>query len=238
MFKRIIATLILLQLLLVVSCNSKNITSDNNNYNANNYLYTIKKNNKYGFINSDGKIVIKPIFEEVASEFEDGVGVVVTDGKFGLIDMTGKVTSSFDFDLLGTPKEKLLLYRYGNADIGESYGYIDISGNIVIKDQYTSALSFSEGFANVIVNGKFGYIDKNGSIIIEPEFEYAGPFVEGLAAVKIDGKWGYINKKGNFVVEPKFDRAMEFINGLAKVYIDRKFGYIDKEGKYIWQPTE
>jgi hypothetical protein len=48
----------------------------------------------------------------------------------------------------------------------EKFGYIDTSGNVVIKSKYYQANDFSEGFAAVYTNKGMGYIDKKGKLVI------------------------------------------------------------------------
>ena len=55
---------------------------------------------------------------------------------------------------------------------------------------------FSEGLADVRLNGKWGFIDKSGKVVIPFKYDDALPFSEGFAVVELDGKDGYIDKNG------------------------------------------
>jgi hypothetical protein len=55
---------------------------------------------------------------------------------------------------------------------------------------------FSEGLANVRVNGLWGYIDKSGAFSIKPQFDSARRFSNGLALVQIKKEYVYIDKGG------------------------------------------
>ncbi|MEM8719709.1 MAG: WG repeat-containing protein [Cyanobacteria bacterium P01_G01_bin.39] len=118
----------------------------------------------------------------------------------------------------------------------------------VIKDDFESAHSFSNGLAAVKKYGKWGYIDKKGNEVIPFQYDDAWSFREGLAAVKQDtvlegdGKWGYIDKKGNEIIPFKFNSSGEFYNGLLSVskkqyqyskYSERKYGYVNKKGQVV-----
>ena len=125
------------------------------------------------------------------------------------------------------------------------YGYIDKTGNMVIKPQFDSAFEFSEGLAEVKIQGKYGFIDSKGKTVIAPAFDGAGSFSEGLAWVKVQGKYGFIDKTGKVVIEPQFTFANNFIEGTRRVSTEEMkngFGYIDHSfgttGKYVWQPSE
>ena len=150
-------------------------------------------------------------------------------------------------------KENVILYFSGGLEpieIGDSYGFIDKTGSIVISPQFDDIHPFSNGLAAVQVfskdkgkyKGKWGYIDNSGKFVIQPQFDYAARFNEGLAHVLVggkDGKCGYIDKTGRLVINPQFDGARPFREGLARVKIggkDGKWGYIDKLGQYVINP--
>ncbi|EOD9326229.1 WG repeat-containing protein, partial [Campylobacter coli] len=61
-------------------------------------------------------------------------------------------------------------------------GFIDKSGEFVIKPKFNYVGDFSEGLAPALLNGKIGFIDKSGKIIAKPEFDDISYFNEGLAA--------------------------------------------------------
>lgn len=57
----------------------------------------VKKDGKWGFVDSKGKMVIKPQFLDAGS-FSNGLAAVNIDGKWGYIDKTGKVVIEQQFD--------------------------------------------------------------------------------------------------------------------------------------------
>ena len=131
------------------------------------------------------------------------------------------------------------------------YGFINKSGEVVIKPQFHSARDFSEGLAMICVKRKghylWGYIGKTGRIVIDPQFANievrSGNFSEGLARVMLDRKYGYIDKTGQMVIEPQFEPfgaaprdTGAFCEGLACIRLDGKYGYIDKAGQIVIEP--
>src|SRR5215475_737610 len=52
-------------------------------------LFPILLNKKWGYINADGDVVIKPQFDG-AGEFKEGLAVASLDGRRGFIDGTGQ----------------------------------------------------------------------------------------------------------------------------------------------------
>ena len=97
------------------------------------------------------------------------------------------------------------------------FGYIDRSGNCVIRPQFDDAASFSEGLAAVEKDGKHGYVRLDGSIAVPCRFEEACPFRAGLAAVKIDGQWKFIDASGQVAIAGPYVDAASFSEGRALV---------------------
>lgn len=60
-------------------------------------LAAVQKDEKWGFINTKGELVI-PCEWDDASCFNDGYARVEENGERGFIDTTGKLVNSFDWD--------------------------------------------------------------------------------------------------------------------------------------------
>lgn len=200
-------------------------------------LFPIVQDEKVGYINQQGEVVISPRFR-LGFPFSEGLALVCieADDKCGFIDQTGKVVIPADFKQATRFSDGLAAIQVANK-----IGYIDMTGRIVINPQFDlggnlQTYIFSEGLAGVHIGDKFGFIDKTGKIAIPAQFDDASPFFDGLAAVQLDKKAGFIDRNGRFVINPEFDEAEPFVNGLAAVKVGEKFGYIDKTGKIVVSP--
>lgn len=111
--------------------------------------------------------------------FSEGLAVAGRGDKCGYIDLEGTfcIDAVFDYayPFCG---ERALVYVDG------LFGYINKSGQFVVRPQFERAYSFSEGHAvAVFPNGNYGYIDRDGNVAIKPRFSSAHSFSEGLAQV-------------------------------------------------------
>jgi hypothetical protein len=104
-------------------------------------------------------------------------------------------------DVLHGFSEGLAAVAIGEKD-KKLWGFIDNTGQWVIRPSYGDASKFYEGLASVKENNKYGYIDKKGNFIIKPQFDAAYSFIEGMAKVKVGNKEGYVNKLGEVFMEP------------------------------------
>lgn len=97
-----------------------------------NGLAAFRINDKYGFINIKGEVIIKPQFDWV-DEFSEGLCVVRSDngklgsGKNGYIDITGKLVLDFKFKIACKFENGI-----AKVQIDKEFVYIDKTGNIVL----------------------------------------------------------------------------------------------------------
>ena len=89
---------------------------------------------------------------------------VVKDGRFGLLDGTGRELVSPQYDWID------LEYQDGLVVIKKNglYGYLDCYGNEAIEPVFEDAEEFHEGVALIRKDGLYGYIDVCGNYLLAP----------------------------------------------------------------------
>ncbi len=194
------------------------------------------------FIDKEGRCVISGKFEQVTSFSEDRAGILV-NGKWGLIDRTGKQVLPPSYssqihpfheglaavELAGEPSRIVYLNRDGIVQFSlERHSEIGSLKNVDV----------SEGLVVCEKDHKFGFADLSGKPIIPPTFDYCWPFSEGRALVcqKFAGKdrFGYIDRLGSLVIPCQYLEALPFSEGFAVVTTDahsRYYKYIDPSGR-------
>ncbi len=151
---------------------------------------------KWGFIDTTGKWVIDPQFEEV-KYFADGLAPVRVGGRWGYIDQKGKFIVNPQYDRGFEFSEGLAWFENGGK-----FGFVDSKGRVVVDAKFLAASGFSEGLAPVKTDDGWGYIDPTGKMVVSPQFDMASSFQNGLALVTVLGKVAYITTTGAFVVDP------------------------------------
>ena len=73
-----------------------NVTCSEIGKTSNNGLIAFKNNNKWGFVNEEGKIVIEPQYDN-AKSFSYGLAAVYSKGKWGFIDKNNEVVIDYQF---------------------------------------------------------------------------------------------------------------------------------------------
>jgi hypothetical protein len=187
------------------------------------------------FIDPEGRTVTTLGKVSSAGNFSEGLAPVYVDRSLQkhdwqtrFIDKTGKAIFAVD----GYADEfhegyAILSVRDAADAANRKYGFIDLTGKVVIAPRFAEALRFSEGLAPVrtmktIVPGTgdaWGYIDKSGEYVLRPGFNEAHNFRNGLATVHVGGalreneqhspstwqggEWELIDRRGNVLERSK-----------------------------------
>jgi hypothetical protein len=184
----------------------------------------------FGAVNGQGKLLFQVTAEDLGA-FGEGLAPICQDGKWGLIDKTGKLILApvLDAERVYALAEGMLLFVQN-----EKYGFADVSGKIVVPAKYDGADAFSEGLASVTRGYNSGYIDKTGALALPMQYGNAMRFSEGLAAVNDSfnrGDYYYIDKSGAVVIPGPFGTISDCVDGLMHT-ADRK-GFMDKTGTKV-----
>jgi hypothetical protein len=216
----------------------------------------VVQDGRYGYINHEGKVMIRPQFIW-ADDFWRGLGTVYVCGRYVSIDSSGAVH----------PRRIAVEGQLVPRKHDEKFGFVDAAGEFKIPPAFDDVLPFSDGLAAVRLGDKWGFIDMSGHTVIDPQFKAAYYFREGVAVAgsdsgsvlinrsgKViaqgynfvelvaegrvpvssgDGKWGYLDLTGNVAIPLVFDEALSFSGGLAAVEKNGKWGYVDHDGKIV-----
>jgi hypothetical protein len=189
----------------------------------------------WGYVTVSG-IAIPPSFKS-ALPFSGGLALACSEQGCAVIDTKGQFVSP-----VREPHTFLLANRYtdgiGPVAKDGSWGYADLSGNIVIPLRFDFAGDFDNGLARVSQGGKYFFINRKGEKITR-DFDGAFDFSEGLAAVIVDHKVGYIRRDGTIALPPLYQGAsgIDFSEGLVAVRIEGKVGFMDTTGSIIVKPS-
>lgn len=204
---------------------------------ANDHLLIVSHDGQYGVITADGDMITPIDFEDM-SGFINGSSIVTINGLMGLIDTTGTMRISPEWDWLYYPDENGWCLACMD-DITPTYMYVNTDGRTLGPYEY--AEPFCEGLAFVIDDGVESVINPAGAAIFtanDTVDAMHSAYSQGLIGVLVQGNWGYVDYSGNFSIAPQWAEVGMFSdNGLAMATLDgESFGYIDKAGEWVVEP--
>lgn len=228
-------------------------------------LIAVPKNDKYGFVDVNGNLVIPYSYDD-AMKFSDGLAPVakIIDGeeKWGFIDKTGElkieyqyedVLSGFSNGIAATTKDRewpftfTLINKNGEEIMTNSYSLTPYNGwDPMFDERYV----WIDGMMLVERENEFGIIDSTGKEIVPCEYE-CECFLGGLSGLSsIHNGYAYLqyydhevedrvgklfDRTGKNVLKEK-DVCSGLYDGLVMIYENGKFGFVTLSGKVIIPP--
>jgi hypothetical protein len=198
------------------------------------HMAYLKKNEKWAIYDLKNKEYTSNFdFDEIQYKYLDQ-HITIKDNKYGIIDDKGTILIENKYDYLETEDGKT--YSYKENDL---YGYLDLSGNIIIPAKYKNAKAFEEGLAKVYTEidgvNYIGFINEDDETVIDFKYRLAHKKDSIIAVYEnIDNayKWGLIDTEGNTLIKARYDE-IKFHGDKFIVMSDYKYGLLDKDYKTV-----
>ncbi len=199
-------------------------------------------NYKTKVINSKGKEIIKDYDKvEVVANYDENKNIkyeknlfkVEKDGKFGLVNYSGKKLLECEYASINP------IFEIENSLIIEKdgkFGVCDNSGNVIINPDYTKIQKIGNDYKNgyIVVNSenKYGIIGFDKEVILENRYdEIKGVCGQEIYVIKENGKYALIKKSGEKVLDKTYDDVLEIGKEYIVVSNNGKYGVIDFSGE-------
>lgn len=205
----------------------------------------ISQNGKKGLKNSEGFLVLNPIYQDFGVSQVNGMLAVKRENKWGFVDN--------NFDEVIKPEYDEVTYFYHGwcpARSGKLWGLIDVKGQWIIKPSYDSIeISQETKLAIIVEKGKYGLINGDGKVKINTKYEKLNFLQGGVLSFVQNGKTGIINENGIEIVHAEYKgiwidsdfpekskycfsvQIEEEMPTKGGFYIKNKTGFIEKSGK-------
>ncbi|MBP3520569.1 MAG: WG repeat-containing protein [Oscillospiraceae bacterium] len=222
----------------------------------------VKSDSGCGIIDTTGREVVPCTLPyDAVGIFSEGIAVVgiyvdtgekdmygahIMEGKYGLIDITGKELVPCKYNSIGKFEDGIAV-----VTLDDAWGLIDTTGKELLRVPGSAPRhGFSEGLAEVQdeMTGLDGYINKWNETVIPFRYSYAGSFSDGAAIIVVpSGKYwsngesidyyGIIDKTGKEIVPTGKYYIMElkFSEGFIPVRDEKskKWGFVDTMGREV-----
>lgn len=197
-----------------------------------------KKDGKYGLIDFNGKVLVKPIYEEIDNmPYKEGELKVKRDGKYGVINIKGSILVDPKYDSIDGDNyySKDTQYKLGGyivgikTEEGYRYGYITCEGKQTLKMEYNSIYRMTdvendkEVYLVAEKNGQAGLF-KNEKLILN--YQYQGieyDDVNQLLILEKNRKYGVSTIEGKQILGIDYD----------SINIEGNYIYADRENENL-----
>lgn len=224
-----------------------------------NGLMKVDAGGSYGFINTDGTVVIQPKYEYISDFDANGLAVVgdgckIVDGKpvggrYGYMGNDGKFVVPVEFDFIGEFDENGVCWVNKGGNRFESDKNVELQMEAVARreknpasiarkrDELEDAVTTGrrDVFAEKVKGGLHGLYSIDGHQLCPVEYQRIDPFMGGICRVQKKNLYGFLDVKGHEVVSCAYiDAAKSFNDGIAWVEALNKkaklYGYVKDDG--------
>ncbi|MBC1318591.1 hypothetical protein HBP58_08205 [Listeria welshimeri] len=212
-----------------------------------------KDGNKYkGFMDKQGKIITKNLYDDVSDFTKDGIAKVIKDNEFGAINTKEEVIIPFECKY-----ENVYEFENGYALVHKDnlWGAVDTSGKLVLPIEYRAlSNNYGKGFI-YIADGEVGFVDSNihryqittidegksffyydkvGNKAPIDRLDQAYPFLDKGIVACYNNKEGLINSLGEVIVPVKYDKISAMIlGGIGYVKKGEYWAIINEHGEVV-----
>jgi hypothetical protein len=153
-------------------------------------LVIFKANDKFGFKDQQGRIIISNRYESV-KPFYERMAAIKINKKWGFINLDEQLIVQPRYDSVGSFNGNTCIVKKGNL-----LGVVNIKSNEIIPLNYNIVKRLSNGKFKVQKNNKWGILNRNGSVSIPVKYTKFNQVSDKLFIVQKNGKYGTINSAG------------------------------------------
>jgi len=201
-----------------------------------NGLAAFRKNGKWGFINTEGNVVVSAQYDQVYA-YTEGLAAVKLAGSWGFIDENGDMVIQNKYASVRSFSSGMAWVK---KESGSSYWWFINQSGKESRESYSMRSSavpedFDGNYAyvNCYYDSDKGTIDKSGKIVSCSHLSFS----EGISVISeyesFTYTYGYMNENGDIISEVQWQEAKPFTNGFAVVKKNGMYGLIDKTGKLV-----
>jgi len=205
----------------------ENIDENDNVWYEENTL-RVKKGNKYGLIDLNGKEIIPVEYDDITvlEGIENSI-IIKKDGKVGLANDNGSIIIEPNYSQI---KNLGSTYKDGYITVNQEgkYGVISATKKQVLENKYEEiAQIYLKDKFIIKENGKQKLIDSKGNVLIEEGFDEIKSATSNGVIFAKDNLYGEMDKTGQITIEAKYQDLKEAKKGVYIAKQNDKYGVID-----------
>ncbi len=143
--------------------------------------FHVRKDGKWGVINSDLEWTVTPVFEKPVIYNEYGYATLIKEEKGLIINKKGETVTQID----NCTDLKFLSEDLIKIGYGKSCGVINLSGQILIPNQFADIEYLQNHLIVLGFDDKKGLYDKNGTKVLECIYDKITPWFDTFIAQQI-----------------------------------------------------
>lgn len=178
----------------------------------------IRRDGKYGFIDSRGRLRVANRYEGIG-QFKEGLAPIRILGKWGYVNPLDKIIINPSYETAGEFSNGAAIVKRNGK-----FGLLDKEGKVILPLRYDEVKRDTNKF--ILTADKLrGLADEKGNVLIEPRFDLLEVIDNDQVLVNHRGKWGVLSFAGMNVIPVLYDQL---------IFVKEKGSYLGLE-KSEWQ---
>lgn len=182
----------------------------------------VKKENKYGLINMEGKVILPVEYDMIeALQGVENSLIIKKEQQVGLCNNKGNVIINPEYKEIKSIDND---YKNGYIviDNNNKYGVIDFTKTVIFEPKYEEIKPVTSNNIYIVKeNSKLKVVNKEGEVLLEDKFTDAKQInAENIVFIK-NKKYGIINTNGDIKINAEYD---DLQYAFSEYYIAKKSG--------------
>jgi hypothetical protein len=198
-------------------------------------MIVVIKNRKYGYYDINGKEIVSAQYE--AENFKDGIASVKENGKYRLINRSGKYINEEIYDRAGDSNPYFHQDSLISVSKNGKWGIVNAQGKTIVPFIYNEAGFFAHHIILIKKDSLFGTLDMHGNTLAPIEYSWIGNVSDGYCWALRKGEYvildstGHETKPANKCMINKTSHYFRY--GYSDVMINGKRSIVNTKGQVL-----
>jgi hypothetical protein len=196
----------------------------------------LEKDKKFGYLDSLGKIVFKPQFDDVVYYQKPGTLFCKQNNKWALVNPKKTNDLAFVYETIEGSIEEIVISKLNGKWIG-----LDTKKQNQIEYAFEELAILGNAYLLVRKKDKYGVIDVYNKKMIDfiyDNIQAANLYPTTLFKVTQNGKYGLADKKGKVLGKGIiYQEIRNYSEGFVAIKINNLWGFVNEKGEIVIEPN-
>lgn len=189
-----------------INSTNRRLIDSNSTVSEKRIYYPVRKDQKWGLIDTNGTLVVKPLYDAISDFNKDGFAFVHVNDLVGIINPEGTEIIPPEFEDIKTTES---IYFIARKD--KLWGVFTNAGKLIIPAEYEELVYIGNRLFMFRNDTLSGILNTDNKIIIEPQFESTKNTGNGFIITKLNNLLGLYDYSGKRLLENSYSN-IEAVN--------------------------
>jgi len=195
-------------------------------------LFPIKVNNQWGLIDTQGQIVVEPIYDAIGEFRQFHYAVMQRDGMVGMLNGQAQEIISPRYDDLKVLDSTHIAVMHQNE-----WMLVDLNENIILDKGYERVTMLDNGFLKVMYDGKWCVVDPNGKHLCDATYDEIEILQDKYFLTHLNDQVGLLSLDGKLLLGARCEQIVPLADQVILYRLYDQWGITTLEGQILIDPS-